>query len=373
MKRVAILSLYYKNYNYGGQLQSYALQKTIQNLGYQCEQISFNRERKDVFWRKIRQIMRSTVVEKKKYILRVYNSFMRRFKKIPMDNATFDRFDQWMYDIPHTSIVNRDTISSIKDDYDFFVVGSDQVWNPEFVPMTFFLDFIDNNNKKIAYAASTRIKKFEKKESKIIKNLLSEFNYISVRENDAKKLLRDIGVSKDIDVNLDPTLLLSKEEWTKKIIKPEIKQQFIFTYLISDPFALNQIREFAIQNQCKIISVNTPGYITDEDDVFIRLKSGVGPAEFLGLIANARYVFIESFHGIVFSLIFEKDFFVYGELSDDRKITLLNLVGLSDKLINHSASYNEFVFKEINYNIVKQKIEDEKNKSIQRLRHYLGE
>lgn len=350
MKRVGILTLYYKNYNYGGQLQAYALQKCISTLGYDCKQISFQRNKKDVFFRKIRAIVRESPIEKKKFIMDRMNLIKNKFQHNSIDVNTFKKFDDWIDMIPHTAVFNSRNIELSNEMFDTFIVGSDQVWNTEFVPLNFFLNFVNNGKKKISYAASIRLNKYEKKEGKDIKSLLNTFDYISVRENHAKKILHDIGVKKSIQVDIDPTLLLSVDKWDEVAIEPVVNEQYIFTYLVRDPYALSQIKQFAIINELKIICVNMPGYIKEQEDIFLSIDSGIGPAEFVGLIKNAKYVFVESFHGTVFSILYNKQFIVYGELSnDDRKKTLLEKTGLVDQCIDHKTSYKDFRFNCIDY------------------------
>lgn len=343
MKRIAILTLYYKNYNYGGQLQAYALQHTIASFGHECKQISFVRNRKDVFWRKIRAIIKSSSIEKKKFFKNI--TTRNKISQQSDNKATKQAFEEWMLSIPHTDPIERKDMPVLNDSFDCFVVGSDQVWNTEFVPMTFFFDFVSNDKKKLAYAASIRLKKYERIEGAKIRRLLERFNYLSVREKQAMDVLRSIGVKDNIDINIDPTMLLDREEWGAIAKTIEIGCKYIFTYLIRNEYALSQIKEFAIQHDCKIVCLGSYGNQFLNDDVFMRLSCGIGPAEFIGLLKNAEYVFVESFHGTAFSIIFNKNFLVYGELDkDDRKRTILETFGLLDRCITYETSCEKFNF-----------------------------
>ena len=150
-KNVAILTLYHKNYNYGGQLQAFALWKVIEKLGYKCDQISFERDRKKILPRKIRALFKMP----KKNIIGLLQLHLRRRKKKTSEQLraiknNYLRFDEFMNQISHTEIVNSATTYKLNSLYDCFIVGSDQVWNPEFVSMDYFFDFVNDDKPKLS-------------------------------------------------------------------------------------------------------------------------------------------------------------------------------------------------------------------------------
>ncbi|MGD1816181.1 MAG: polysaccharide pyruvyl transferase family protein [Pleomorphochaeta sp.] len=334
MKKIGILTYYYKNYNYGGLLQAYALRYIIESMGYNSEQISFKRNSKKLYIRKLRVLFKEPVL---KEIFQVRMHIMNNKKKITGDSYTINtraKFDQFIEAIPHSRICDSKSISKLNEQYDAFIVGSDQVWNPLFATDEYFLSFADNNMPKISYAASIRINNFEQKEIKRIKRYLSRFDYISVREERAKKLLASIGIDKAIDVLPDPTFLLSKDEWDFVSTEEMIKTKYVMVYLVRDANSINQLKKYARANGLKIILVEDLGYYFEEDDVLVKIKTGVGPKEFISLIKYAEMVVVNSFHGTVFSIIYNKPFYVYGDLNiDDRKKTLLENMGLKNQII----------------------------------------
>lgn len=347
MKKVAILTLYYKNYNYGGQLQAYALWRALTNLGYNAKQISFVRDRKKLISRKLRGFFEEPVTKDIfSVIVRKVRTKMLGNQDANLDN-TINKFNVFMNNIPHSDVVTSQNIKSIEGDYDLFVVGSDQVWNPLFSTREFFFNFLDDAIPRISYAASIRINKYEKKEGKEIGKLLNKFGYISVREQRAVKTLEEIGVQKTINVLPDPSFLLSKEEWNAVAKPVTIDSKYIMVYLVRDPIALTNIRQFASAEGLKVVLISEPGFEEIEDNVFYSIREGVGPAEFIWLIQNATLVIANSFHGTAFSIIFNKPFYVYGNVNiDDRKATLLKKFKLTDraispdKRINHNEAYN---------------------------------
>ena len=165
MIRVAILTLYYNNANYGGLLQACALQKVIANLGYECQQISYDlnsgyleTQETSLNWSK----------RIKNVVLRVKNYAWRQHYK---------EYCSWLKpfanQIPHTSVVNADTIGNLTLDYDAFVCGSDQIWNPIGWQPTLFLDFVKEPKGKIAYSASIATNELSNEEIEYIRKYIA--------------------------------------------------------------------------------------------------------------------------------------------------------------------------------------------------------
>ena len=355
MKKIGILTFYYKNYNCGGLLQAYALQKVIDNMeGYQSEQICFVRDRRKLYVRKLQELISDP--SQVTYMIKVRANEKIKSTQSKNDQAiknSFIKYDEFMDSIPHSMVVSSATSGELNEVYDAFVVGSDQVWNPVYVPMDFFFDFVQKK-PKLSYAASIRVNKFRQKEGKRIKELLDSFSYISVREKKGIELLKSIGVSSDIDVMPDPTLLLDKHEWDAIKRVPKIDGKYIFVYLVVNNEALENIRNYAIKNHMKVVWVNGPEYYFDVDDTFIKVNSGVGPREFIGLIENSEFNIIDSFHGVVFSIIYNRPFYVYGSLlGDDRKKTLLDLTNLTDRCIPYSYDFSHIDL-DVDYSMVNQ-------------------
>lgn len=367
MKKVGILTLYYKNYNYGGQLQAYALQKTISKLGYSAQQISFVRNRKKLILRKLRGMFEEPVT---KDILAVsVKLFVNKFHHksdnfMESKNNTYAKFDEFMDSIPHSKVVDERTISSLSQEYDLFVVGSDQVWNPLFVTDEFFLNFIEDK-PKISYAASIRINNYEKKEGKRIKEHLEKFDGISVREQRAVETLKKIGIEKKIEVHADPTFLISKEEWEEVSKKIYGNSKYIFVYLVRNNKCLENIEKYARSKGYKVLLVSEAGVSVNENDTINVVKEGVGPAEFIGLIKDAELVIANSFHGTAFSIIFNKPFYVYGNINvDDRKGTLLKKMNLANRIISEDFLFNNIEDISIDYEQINEIVSNERNNGI---------
>lgn len=299
---------------------------------------------------------------------------MRKYKseKDITIKDTYKKFDNFMIDIPHSKIVTSKTSTSLNNKYDAYITGSDQVWNPLFAPMDFFFDFLDDSKIRLSYAASIRINKFEKKEGKKIKELLDKFSYISVREERAVSTLRKIGVGRKIEVLPDPTFLLDMEEWNEVASTVEIDCKYIVAYLVRNKQSLVQIRKYAQEMKYKVILIEEPGYYFEEDDIFIKTKEGIGPREFIGLIKNAEFVVANSFHGAVFSIIYNKPFYVYGDSTiDDRKKTLLEKLDLEGRLVKNNFDFTKDRAIEIDFEIANKVINENRTYANNKLQSVL--
>lgn len=375
-KRVAIITMFHNSINYGGVLQAYALQTTIQNLGFDCDVIRYSKNEKavtisavkrellegsstlehitkiyDLFVRTVRYILKNAF---KKLVLKIYLD-----QKISLRKNAFAIFNK--EHVPSTKPYTDETISECVEDYDIFVCGSDQIWNPKGFTPAYFLDFVPESKLKIAYAPSIALNSLIDPEIACIQPLVNRFDAISVREERGKELV-EMLTDKEVYWVLDPTLLLEYDEW-KKIIRPyPIKRPYIFCYMLGKS---KENKQFVLNVAEKLgMPVVTIPFVTKDN--FISLTYGdiwvydAGPGEFLSLIQNARYVITDSFHGSVFSIIFRKNFFTLKRSNDDtrssvnsRVYSLLEICQLEDRLINDVGSFDLANFaNEIDYETV---------------------
>lgn len=306
--KVAIATII-DNDNYGNRLQNYALYHYLKSLNY------------DVV-----TILNESYSNTKKYFL------MRKFKNIGykgtysnnlLRKKKFEEFNKYI------NFTNRKfSIYSNFDEFDYFVAGSDQIWNPycgrlrDFDLLTFA-----PSKKRISYAASIGISNIPKNKIPQFKKELLKFNAISVREETAKQIVENITNRKDIKTLIDPTMLLNSEEWDKVSKKPEqldkynIKK-YILTYFLGNISSLIQkeINQIALENNCKVIN------ILDENNSFYE----IGPSEFLYLEKNAFLVCTDSFHSCVFSIIYDRPFVVF----EREQKNVVNMNSRIETLIN---------------------------------------
>lgn len=276
-------------------------------------------------------------------------------REIKSGDLKFDSFRSEQFAL-NTDIANK-----------IYIAGSDQIWNPNNYQGKFFLDFIADNSIKASYAASMGIVKAEQDKIDKVGKSISSFDAISVREEDVKKLLQKY-VQNSITVNVDSTLLLTKQNW-RELEKQvnEIKNDYVLVYLLHVPKDINRtIRRIRKITNKKILLIDRIGilrYVVHADYVI----SDIGPKEFIWLFDHASYVVTSSFHGTVFSIIFEKKFLPLINPSAPSRINnLLQLLDIS------YASSQEILFPGIDYCSVRKIIEKEKHRSFTYLQSVIG-
>lgn len=294
MKKIGLYTI--QGLNYGNRLQNYAAFVYLQKLG--LDVVTFKTD----FWRKkgkdkANQIklpcfyfIIGRLIQIKDFIKMVFSKKIRNFRE-------FDKNIKYTADY----ISGYDSNINIEN-YDVLVVGSDQVWNTNFTETTLnsFLPF--SGIKKISFSSSfgeDRIPYDDK-----IKESLSNFDFISVREEEGVKIVSDI-TGKNAQVLIDPTLLLTKDEWktiSKKPKKMKEEDSYVLTYFLSPKSQDANKRLDEIRNDKKIFE------LLNESDESVRDS---GPSEFLWLFEHADLILTDSFHACIFSLIFNKPFIVY--------------------------------------------------------------
>lgn len=307
MKRIVILTHYYKSTNFGGNLQAFALSNKISNLGYNCEQLSF--ERNDTFISKTIKSVAKSIVKAPAII---YKKLIRIRYNLPQaKKEAFENFNKNI--IPHSEkIYNRENINECVENYDAFITGSDQVWNFAWYNPEFFLDFVPSSKKKISYAASIGSDCLTETQKEIFKNSLKDYDAVSVREPSSIKLIEDLSPVPVVST-LDPTLLLEREDWDKVSSKRLIEEDYVFCYFLGDYKKTRKlVNEFAKKHGLKIACIPYTAGIVLSDKKFgdYRLIDA-SPEDFISLIKHAKYIFTDSFHAVVFSHIYGKEFFVF--------------------------------------------------------------
>lgn len=232
-------------------------------------------------------------------------------------------------------------LAGIEKNYDILIAGGDQVWNvscPD-ADKAYFLDFA-KDVKKVAYSPSLGANDISEKADNPdeYKRYLLDFDYLSVREPNGKKWLEKL-TGREVKIIADPTLLLTKEEWIEGFDLPETDEHFIFNYAF---WHNREETNKAIQEISE--KMNMPVYVLDGkswayyklDKYGIKKFKMTGPLAFLALMKNADLVLTQSFHGTIFSVLFEKQFWSYkrpveNEDKDDRAVAILKQLGLSER------------------------------------------
>lgn len=370
--KVGIITIH-RIYNYGSVLQTFALQVALEKLGVTSEIIDyvfpneFHRSHKNIGEKQKRNSFRY-------YILKMLyaKALFRQHKGIERFLHTQIQLSQRCYNCP-IELQNNPPL------YDVYVTGSDQVWNPKHCNLdpAFFLQFAPNGKKRISYAASIGRTVLNKEEARKYKDWLNAYSFIGVREKSGTDLLKKLLPEKTSVCRtvLDPTLLLSKEEWGNMAISPSQRSPYILCYYLNYSFdAFPYVDELASHIKkltgYKIIRVARPP-MSCSSLFSSHYKVGASPEEFLGLIKNAAVVLTTSFHGTAFALNFERPLFTIVEkkgVGDTRQEDLLNLMGLHDRVLEKGEPFPGLDRIECNYEEVRVQLQKERCNSIEYLK-----
>lgn len=322
-------------HNYGAVLQCYALQETLKSMGHDVEVIDYRPKYLILPYKRfnIKWFCRKNLIKILKRIsseIKLYHTRRNRYNN-------FNNF-----------ITKRLNLSSkiannfIPDIYDIYIIGSDQVWNKKitwgFDPIYWGEFKHSTTNKVITYAASMEANKIKEEDVSVIRRLLENFNYISVREETLKHLLDNIS-NKYIKVVLDPTLIANTQIWDKIIKYPQTNRKYILIYQYAKNINILRIaNSIAKQIDSDVINITTD-FLTKDNGKAISLYD-ISPEAFIGYIKKASLIITPTFHATAFSIIFNKPFYFvkFKNVENTRVKTLLTNIQLNDRIINETDS-----------------------------------
>ncbi len=313
--KVGILTFHFVD-NFGAVLQAYALQQTLVNQKVEAEIIDY---RPSYIYDKYR--MRFSDIAK--HPRKVLNNIIQHDYK-RKQHEKFINFSYKYINLSHS--VYKKINKEIVNEYDYFITGSDQVWNPIITgrDSTYFLNFVHDSNKKVAYAASVGRNVNSEIETFVLENT-EDFYKVSIREEEVARHFNSLG--KKFETVLDPTFLLSKDEWIKVESAPSnLPEHYVLVYdLECRKDILEMATRKAKEENIQLVTIHplNKNYYGHSNLV------GVGPEEFIYLFHNADYVYTNSFHGLVFSTIFNKKVFVIEHSTgNSRLMNLINVLNL---------------------------------------------
>ncbi|GGF31830.1 polysaccharide pyruvyl transferase family protein [Echinicola rosea] len=373
--KVGIITILNVN-NYGAELQAYALLAKIRSWGHDVEIINylFYKHPRHKRTSKSRPFVQLSFQQKLKE--RLY-PIVADIKAIPYWKAKVARDQKFSRFHDRHNRLSRefrsmDELYSFEGfDYDVFVVGSDQVWNPNSGSNIepYFLTFAPKETRKISYASSFGVDSIPTGYHETYRQFIDGFDDLAVREEAGTQLIREMA-KKEVDWVLDPTFLLDRTDWSQIAVSPEIGKQYVLIYALTDAeyitslaYKIAKERRLAIVRLCKNASRE------DADKSIINVIDG-GPEEFLGLFLNASFVLTTSFHGVCFSLNFKVPFYSVlkrEKTNNSRQLNLLAFLGLEERVLYVGDPFPDPV-REIDYVSVNEKLE----KKIQRSVNYLN-
>lgn len=367
--RIGILTLRLHK-NYGGILQNYALNKALTNAGHQVETINIIWDIRIHGWKKYyiwtKRIIKNCI-KMKWHPIDIENKILKEDPLTTQNTTLFKQkfipLTQKKYFMPYADFTD------INEKYDAIIVGSDQVWRPKYTLgiNRYFLDFITNNKiKKIAYAASfgTDENEYTPLQQKVCGKLIKSFDAISVREEGAIKLIQEkLRWKVKATRTIDPTMLLDVENY-KNLIGNYTENNKIFVYILDN----TNDKQKAIHIVEKEIGLSsftlTPEGMANES------TSIIPPIEeWLKAIASSKFIITDSFHGCVFSILFNKPFIIYGNSfrGKSRFDSLLKIFNLEEHYISTSDELiqRNIINKKIDWEMINQTISQEKKQSLE--------
>lgn len=374
MKKVAIITLN-GYFNHGNRLQNYALQQAIRSLGFYVETLIIKNETSDLAVsgsedrKSLSKIINKNVVKS----IRIWLWKIRNKRNLTDLNgkrtALFRKFTSDFINESSIIISEKSIDETYCASFDYFVTGSDQVWNPLYSGGSglYFLRFVPTY-KRIAYAPSFGVSQIPNHLHESYRLWISEINHVSVRENDGARLCKEL-TDKDVPVVLDPTMLLSAEDWLNIIIEhPTMDQGIVLTYFLGEVSLEYRkiIQEFASSGKYKVVNLSD---IKDRD-AYVS-----GPSQFVGLIKEAKLFCTDSFHGTVFSIIFQTPFIVFRRSSNhvtsmfSRLDTLLKTFDLEHRIYENLNKDNVY---HVDFSHVNDILAVQKKASYQFLAESLG-
>ncbi len=368
MKTVGIITTF-RQPNFGSVLQAFALQYVIKKMGYDVKVIDYKYPN-EFHWKagakhgRRKVTLRNRLGNVKRYLL--LHLHLRKPTKMELLNKFIKNEMKCTTFYPtRESIVNHPPI------FDIYVSGSDQIWNPNtmYGDMSYMFDFVPKNSIRIAYSSSFSCDSIPQKYLNAYKENLCKFKAISVRESNGLALVHKITGRTDARLVLDPTLLLTKDQWNEYALKSDVLSlppKFILFYMLAYTYnpedKMSEILSFMQQKyQLPIVSLSPCPQGFKGEFISIEQTQLIGNYEFLQLFIKAEMVVTSSFHGTAFSINLGKPFLALENgksRSDDRIYSLLHAVGLSSQLLFTNSKLTEDVTPY--YNIEEEQIQLDK-------------
>ena len=348
---------WYRGNNYGSVLQAYALQHTISDMGYACSVLNYKPTKADMWKLKfINHSLKETIQYKINEYLMKKNGASEAVNNLSL----FDDFRaQHMQITPPCSTAPE--IARICGDDAVFVCGSDQIWNTDFSwdkqpDYPFFLDFVPDDRKKIAYSSSFGEVHMSTEVKQKVRKLLERYDAIAVRENSGKNLVEDMGLS--AKVVLDPTMLCDRTVWDELAASRLLKQDYVLLFQINpNKELLHFAEEFARSQKMNLVILSA----NPAHKKFLGRKAIYLPKveEWLSYFKYASYVLTDSFHACVFSVQFERQFAPVVDQRNTKRISsVLELLDVKKRIVevNDLHALPGVLKSTIHYDDVKQKL-----------------
>lgn len=371
-KKIALVTCYFQP-NYGSQLQAYATQLLFDKLGVPNETICIDGLKREINKAKYRYFLSriwdvNTIKDKfstVKKVLALKAKGAEFRASMAKRQIMFDDFAKTMF---HVSKVysSKEELGKAAYEYSAFVVGSDQLWLPSNIEADYYtLNFVPTDVPKIALATSFGISRLPKLQARKAEHFLKRLDFCSVREQSGQRIVKEL-TGRDVPVVCDPTILFTANDWAA-MTKSErfIDEPYLFCYFLgNNPEQREFVKRFKKETGYKIVQLQHCDEYIKSDVGFPDIAPyNVGPKEFIRLIRDAEYVFTDSFHCSVFSMLHSKKFFTFRRYNSDslvstngRLYSLLSVVELEGRLLKGTEQVNQCIGLPIDYVSVQEKL-----------------
>lgn len=358
--KIGILT-YHRAHNYGAMLQAYALSYLLHEMNHEVHFIDYWPTHHAQQYKLIRPIRGASLKEKLINLISDIITLVRRYLRIR-------KFNHFAYEyLGLTPQVRYEMVNQpIDEQYDCIIVGSDQVWrnresNGSYIGLdsVYFCQHLTYPTHCIAYAASMGIIDLTSQDLQNLKVYLQAFDTILVRENSLKRLINQLNIPAEVVV--DPTLLLSKEQWNMLLPTKRFRsERYVLYYeLLQSDEAMSLAQAHAEKMNCKLLVMDAVIHTIPRAGHI----SYASPIEFVHAIRDAEYIVATSFHGTAFSIIFEKQFITIGlHTNADRVVTLLTHLHLDEHYQPNARAVSA-----VDYTSVKPHLATIRQRSIQLL------
>lgn len=385
MCKIGILTFHYSN-NYGGVLQALSLQKAIESLGFDVEIINFIPS----YYSKTKIFNNLGLRKNTLNTNRKMRNLVKLIKKIYIMNKFSNRltkkFDQYRAkEMRLSKRVDEKSIPTILCDYQIIIVGSDQVWNPsQRKGKEYFLDFGNSFKfKKLSYAADSTTSMVAVEDMDVLKNALNSFSYISVRNKHSQKFVKSI-IGQHVDIVSDPTIICDLYDLydSKRNRDSTIGvQEYILTYILGEEVAgthgkvIKKIKEE--YGDVAVYAITIPTSYFELSSYADYIFYDLGPDEWLHMFENAKFIYTDSFHGVLFSLKYHKPFLAYytEAIRSTRLIDLGQRYNLDRYIVKDAIEIDSkrSITVKIDFEEIDKKINEQKNYSLKVLLEALVE
>lgn len=359
------LVTFHAAHHYGAMLQAYALAVKAAEIGGECELIDYVRPDNLEAGRVFQRGFSPGVLVKNLHSLTRMGALKRRYNR-------FEAFLKETMPLSPKRYLTIEELRAAPPAYDVYLSGSDQIWNPfifnekRFDP-AFFCDF-PQTGRKISYAPSFGSAVAEGAVLDELSRYVKGFSHLSAREEHGASILQR-AAGRDVPVVLDPTLLLEQEEWGGLAGDASVDKPYCLVYFISPPGHLAELTA-KVKSRCNIRAVQLAGARRKMPGVD-QIIYDAGPREFLALFQKASFVLTNSFHGVAFSVMFQRPFYCGAGSGEDgaasRTGHLLGTLGLADRLVSEPLSE----LSEIDYSPVRKRLRAERGRSLAYLKEAL--